>query len=262
MPLLNLCSNLTSLVKLRVYFVKELTCLPDEMLRNNVSLQHLWVSVCGEFREFPQSLYNLCSLKSLMINSCTNFSSFPVPSGENYLTSLQCFHLYNCDGLTSLPSGILEHCHSLESLRVYYNNNLVSFPLHVGEMTSLSCLGLSHCPNLISVPTGGLHRITGVRRLEIGPFSEMVDFEEFQLIFNGIQSLHTLEVWGHLHWDSLPYQLMQLSDLTEIKIYGFGIEALPHRFGDLTSLERLTLVRCKRLQYLDFLDAMPKLRYL
>uniref|UniRef100_M0ZZD1 Cc-nbs-lrr resistance protein n=1 Tax=Solanum tuberosum TaxID=4113 RepID=M0ZZD1_SOLTU len=87
-------SNLTSLVNLRVYFVKELTCLPDEMLRNNVSLQHLWVSVC------------------------------------------------------------------------------------------------------------------------------------------------------------------------EIKIYGFGIEALPHRFGDLTSLERFTLVGCKRLQHLDFSDAMPKLRYL
>ncbi|WMV51550.1 hypothetical protein MTR67_044935 [Solanum verrucosum] len=154
MPLLNLCSNLTSLIKLRVYFVKELTCLPDEMLRNNVSLQHLWVSECGS-----------------------------------------------------------------------------------------------------------LHLITGLRRLEIGPFSEMVDFEEFQLIFNGIQSLHTLEVWGHLHWDSLPYQLMQLSDLTEIKIYGFGIEALPHRFGDLTSLERLTLVGCKwLLQHSNFSDAMPKLR--
>uniref|UniRef100_A0A3Q7IH54 Uncharacterized protein n=1 Tax=Solanum lycopersicum TaxID=4081 RepID=A0A3Q7IH54_SOLLC len=52
-----------------------------------------------------------------MIDSCTNFSSFPVPTGENYLTSLQCFHLYNCDGLTSLPSGMLEHCCYLESLR-------------------------------------------------------------------------------------------------------------------------------------------------
>ncbi|KAH0768456.1 hypothetical protein KY285_004327 [Solanum tuberosum] len=63
MPLLNLCSNLTSLVDLVVSNVKELTCLPDEMLRNNVSLQHLSVSECGEFRELPQSLYNLHSLK-------------------------------------------------------------------------------------------------------------------------------------------------------------------------------------------------------
>ncbi|XP_049394217.1 putative disease resistance protein RGA3 [Solanum stenotomum] len=77
MPLLNLCSNLTSLVKLSVNAVKELTCFPDEMLRNNVSLQHLSVSGCGEFRELPQSLYNLHSLKSLMIDKCTNFSSFP-----------------------------------------------------------------------------------------------------------------------------------------------------------------------------------------
>ncbi|KAH0753274.1 hypothetical protein KY285_006422 [Solanum tuberosum] len=261
MPLLNLCSNLTSLVLLSVYDVKELTCFPDEILRNNVSLQHLSVADCREFHELPQSLYNLHFLKSLRINLCTNFSSFPVPTGENYLTSLQSLQLISCDGLTSLPRGMLEHCRSLESLKVFNCNNLVSFPLHVGEKPSLSYLNISKCPKLISVPTGGL-RLTGLQHLEIGPFSEMVDFEAFQLIFDGIQSLHTLEVWGHLHWDSLPYQLMQLSDLIEIKIYGFGIKALPHRFGNLTSLERLMLMGCKRLQHLDFSDAMPKLRYL
>ncbi|KAG5581854.1 hypothetical protein H5410_052481 [Solanum commersonii] len=233
MPLLNLCSNLTSLVMLRV-----------------------------EFHELPQSLYNLHSLKILRIGRCPSFSSFFVPSGENYLTSLQKFWLWNCDGLTNLPSGMLEHCRSLESLRVDYCKNLVSFPLHVGEMHSLSHLALSHCPKLICVPTGGVHHLTGLRHLVIGPFSEMVDFEEFQLIFNGIQSLHTLEVWGHLHWVSLPYQLMQLSDLIEIKIYGFGIKALPHRFGNLKSLERLMLMGCKRLQHLDFSDVMPNLCHL
>ncbi|KAK4724493.1 hypothetical protein R3W88_027272 [Solanum pinnatisectum] len=153
MPLLNLCSNLTSLVMLRVYDVKELTCFPDEILRNNVSLQFLSVEECREFHELPQSLYNLHSLKILRIGRCPSFSSFSVPSGENYLTSLQNFWLWNCDGLTNLPSGMLEHCRSLESLRVDYCNNLVSFPLHVGKMHSLSHLGLSRCPKLICVPT-------------------------------------------------------------------------------------------------------------
>ena len=64
MPLLNLCSNLTSLITLGVYSVKELTYVPDEMLCNNVSLQHLRISDCREFQELPQSLYNLHSLKS------------------------------------------------------------------------------------------------------------------------------------------------------------------------------------------------------
>ncbi|KAK4724875.1 hypothetical protein R3W88_027654 [Solanum pinnatisectum] len=92
----------------------------------------------------------------------------------------------------------------------------------------------------------------------------MVDFEAFQLIFNGIQqllSLHNLAVHGRGHWDSFPYQLMQLSSLTHIHICDFGIEALPHRLESLTSLETLHLLRCKRLQHLDFSDAMPKLRY-
>uniref|UniRef100_M1AR28 Cc-nbs-lrr resistance protein n=1 Tax=Solanum tuberosum TaxID=4113 RepID=M1AR28_SOLTU len=265
MPLLNLCSNLTSLIGLEVYDMKELTCLPDEMLRNNISLQNLMVSGCGEFRELPQSVYNLHSLKHLTIGNCTNFSSFPVPSEENYLTSLQDLRLLDCDGLSSLPSGMLEHCRSLETLSVSCCDNLVSFPLHVGEMPSLSYLYISQCPKLISLPSGGIHHLTELSELEIGPFSEMVDFEAFQLIFNGIQqllSLRTLWVYGHGHWDSLPYQFMQLSDLTKIQIYGFGIEALPHRFCNLTSLGTLRLVRCKRLQNLDFSYVMPKLQYL
>ncbi|WMV52129.1 hypothetical protein MTR67_045514 [Solanum verrucosum] len=262
MPLLNLCSNLTSLVYLDVCNVKELICLPDEMLRNNVSLQHICVSNCGEFRELPQSLYNLHSLKRLMIDSCTNFSSLPVPNGDNYLTSLQSLTLFKCDGLISLAIGMLDQCRSLEFLMVSFCNNLVSFPLHVWEMPSLSFLNISQCPKLISVPEVGLHRFTGLRVLEIGPFSEMVDFDAFRLIFNGIQqllSLRVLMVYGHGHWDSLPYQLMQLSDLREINIADFGIEALPPRLDNLTSLESLSLVRCKRLQHLNFSNVMPKL---
>ncbi|KAH0752500.1 hypothetical protein KY285_005648 [Solanum tuberosum] len=176
MPLLNLCSNLTSLVKLSVSFVEELTCFPDEMLRNNVSLQHLSVSNCREFRELPQSLYNLHSLKSLIIQCCTNFSSFPVPSGENYLTSLQNLQLWSCGGLASLPSGMLEKCRSLQNLRVNYCNNLVSFPLHAGDMPSLSYLSIAHCPKLDSVPTGGpspSHQVKGIgnwSRLRYGGF--------------------------------------------------------------------------------------------
>ncbi|KAH0674692.1 hypothetical protein KY284_014877 [Solanum tuberosum] len=165
------CSNLTSLVKLTVDDVKELTCVPDEMLRNNVSLQHLLVSLCRKFRELPQNLYNLHSLKSLRISFCPNFSSFPVPTGDNYLTSLQSLELCHCDRLTSLPSGMLNHCLSLVSWNVINCNNLVPFFL----------------------PARGLYRL-GI--LRIGPFSEMVDFEAFQLIFNGIQqllSLRTLE---------------------------------------------------------------------
>ncbi|KAG5582664.1 hypothetical protein H5410_053291 [Solanum commersonii] len=163
MPSLNLCSNLTSLVELSVFAVKELTCFPD----------------------------------------------------ENYLTSLQVLYLWNCDGLASLPSGILEQCQSLQNLRVNY---------------------------------WGLHHLTRLRELEISPFSDMVDFEAFQLTFNGIHqllSLRSLLVFGHLHWDSLPYQLMQFSALTHISICDFGIKALPHRPNNLTSLEILHLKLCR-----------------
>ncbi|KAG5581244.1 hypothetical protein H5410_051871 [Solanum commersonii] len=130
---------------------------------------------------------------------------------------------------------MLDHCLSLVSLNVFHCNNLVPFPL----------------------PSGDLHRL-GI--LRIGPFSEMVNFEAFQLIFNGIQqllSLRRLCVYGRLQWDSLPSQLMELSHLTHIYIYDFEIEALPHSLDNRTSLETLQLMRCKRLQHLDFSDAYP-----
>uniref|UniRef100_A0A0V0I7Z8 Uncharacterized protein n=1 Tax=Solanum chacoense TaxID=4108 RepID=A0A0V0I7Z8_SOLCH len=119
-------------------------------------------------------------------------------------------------------------------------------------------------PNWIVYPQGAF-TTSPVKGLEIGPFSEMVDFEAFQLIFNGIQQLLSLRIClcsGLGHWNSLPYQLMQLSALKHIHICDFGIEALPHRLDNLTSLEVLHLVRCKRLQHVDFSDAMPKLQLL
>ncbi|KAG5582643.1 hypothetical protein H5410_053270 [Solanum commersonii] len=321
-PLLNLCINLTSLnfvlkliqklyqkyqdkstniTALSITYknnnlhhliirdVKQLTCLTDEILRNNFSLEHLLVLNCGEFRELPQSLYNLRSLKTLSIGDCTNFSSIPVSRGENHLTSLLKLRLYYCDGLTSLSSGLLEHYRSLESLNVNKCNNLVSLPLHVWEMPSLSYLKKSKCPKLESVPAGSLHCLTGLRTLRIGPFSELVDFEAFQLIFNGIQqlsSLRVLWVYGHAHWDSLPYQHLEFSSVTEIGITDFGIKAFPIEtlelvsckqlqhllindcpylealsdgLGNLVSLVELSLSNCKNLQHLPSRDAMRRL---
>lgn len=196
MPLLNLYNNLTSLVKLNVSKVKELTCFPEEMLHNNISLQ------------LPQSLYNLHSLRILKISLFPNFHTFSIFDGEKYLTSLKSLGFTKCNRLTNLPSRILQHYRSLEYLTVNNCKNLVSYPLHFGEMPSLSQLDMLECPKLISVHTGGLHCLTGLRKLEIGPFSKMVDFEAFQLIFNGIQqllSLYKLRVHGRANWESLPH---------------------------------------------------------
>lgn len=55
---------------------------------------------------------------------------------------------------------------------------------------------------------------------------------------------------------------MELSILPRIEINNFGIEALPHSLGNLTSLEVLIINRCEWLQHLDFSDAMCKLRHL
>ncbi|KAG5580210.1 hypothetical protein H5410_050837 [Solanum commersonii] len=113
MPLFNLCRNLTSLVKLIVDDVKELTCLPDE-IQKTILLFNIYLSqTVGSFVNCHIWRYHFNSLHSL--------------------------ELSNYDGLTSLPSGMPEHCWSL---KVDKCNNLVSFPLHFGEVPSLSYLDI------------------------------------------------------------------------------------------------------------------------
>ncbi|XP_015164580.1 putative disease resistance protein RGA4 isoform X2 [Solanum tuberosum] len=264
----------------------EITALPNSICEL-YNLQTFRVINCFSLQKLPYEMRNMISLRHIYYTSvdetsghwggwCLHNEHFQIPLNMGQLTSLQTLKFFKVGlekgrqieelgHLISLPIGMLDQCRSLEFLCVSCCNNLVSFPLHVWEMPSFSFLDITECPKLISVPKVGLHHLTGLLRLGIGPFSEMVDFDAFQLIFNGIQqllSLRDLEVYGRGHWDSLPYQIMQLSDLREITIADFGIEALPPRLDNLTSLESLTLVRCKQLQHLNFSDAMPKLRLL
>ncbi|KAL2506929.1 putative disease resistance RPP13-like protein 1 [Abeliophyllum distichum] len=258
LPLSNIISssNLTSLVKLSIWRISELTCLVDDLFYKNQNLAYLELWTCkklayipqlrgcgaslkklliygsDELRELPDDLGSLESLESLTIFGCENLQLIPYPSGQKGLSSLQSLQICDCKRLSNLPSEMLESCTSLQSLSVFKNENLTSFP----ELS-------------------GMVWFNSLRYLEIGGFLNSNILEVIGLL----KSVQTLSLYGRADLVSLPYQLQNLTSLKELWIKDFGIEELPNWLGNLSSLERVYLWNCEKLRHLPSKEAMQRL---
>ncbi|KAL2454129.1 putative disease resistance RPP13-like protein 1 [Abeliophyllum distichum] len=255
-------SNLTSLFRLRIWNISELTCLVDDLFYKNqnlayldlwtckklayipqlqgcgASLQQLEIMRCNELRKLPDDLGSLESLETLKIIDCENLQLIPYPSGQKGLSSLQSLEISNCKRLSNLPSEMLESCTSLQSLRVFSCENLTSFP----ELS-------------------GMVWFNSLRELGIGDFLNSNILEVIGLL----KSVQILHLHGREDWVSLPYQLQNLTSLKVLWIKDFEIEELPDWLGNLSSLENLFLRNCEKLRHLPSKEAMQrltKLRYL
>ncbi|KAL4600679.1 hypothetical protein ACB092_11G215700 [Castanea dentata] len=189
-----------------------------------------------------ESYRDLSSLTHLLIFSCPNFVSFF--SGGICTLNLTSITIRGCDKLKSLP----------ENMRTL-------FP-------SLEYLVVSHCPKLESFPEGGLPLNLVVLHV----------FYCDKLFSRGLQDLHSLrriEINGDncKEVESFPEEAMLPPTLTDIYItYLPGLKSLKG-FQHLTSLKKLNVFDCDKLQYLpeegfptslESLDISycPKLQYL
>ncbi|CAI9762864.1 unnamed protein product [Fraxinus pennsylvanica] len=199
---------------------------------------------------------------------CRSLQSISHQSGQKCPPlSLRRLTITDCSELSCLPSEMIESTRCLELLSVTGCEKLISFPIDLGELPCISVLFINSCPELRSLPKG-IGRFSNLTELDIGGFSESIDFNSFQAALDCIQqskSLRELSLYGWEHWDSLPYQLQNLTSLRHLKSEGFGIEALPEWFGGLTSLFVLILCKLKKLKHMPSKEAMQrltKLKYL
>ncbi|KAL2494313.1 putative disease resistance RPP13-like protein 1 [Forsythia ovata] len=248
------CSNLTSLVSLRIVACTNLAYIP--YLRGcRASLKQLDIRYCHELRELPDDLGSLESLETLRIVGCDNLQLIPYPGGQKGLSSLRSLVISWCKSLSNLPSEMLESCTSLQSLKVYNCENLTLF-LELSGMGSLRKLGVRGCKNITSIPElSGMVWLNSLRELKIGGFSNS---DTLELIEN-IKSIQILELYGRADWVSLPYKLQNLTSMEVLKIDDFGIEELPDWLGNLSSLEELILFKCEKLRHLPSKEAMQRL---
>uniref|UniRef100_A0A5B7BJU5 Putative disease resistance protein RGA3 n=1 Tax=Davidia involucrata TaxID=16924 RepID=A0A5B7BJU5_DAVIN len=230
LPLTKICVNLTTLTALSIHDMSELTCLLDGLLPNNKCLEKLLISSCSMLTHIVPHVRGCDSyLRSLDINECEKLSNLP-------------------DDLHTLSS--------LKTLGVYSCYNLISFPDLQG-LHSLSDLVISDCYKLTCLPEG-LGCLTRLNKLEIGPFSkELNSFPSLDGIQHLSVSLRYLTIGGWPHFDTLPEQLQHFTALEDMLLFGFGVEALPEWFGNLSSLERLYLGSFEKLKYLP--EAMRRL---
>ncbi|XP_071910416.1 putative disease resistance protein RGA3 [Coffea arabica] len=227
-------------------------------------LKRLVVDGCENLRELPEDLYQFQALEHLKILRCPRINSFglnPNKGQKSLLKSLEEFGISECNGLTRLPGEMFESCTSLRELDLRFCPNLVSFPLDLRRTPSLETFWLTWCPNLNTEMPSGFGYLTNLRRVLIGGIS---DFSVMEFDWAGLASSSTLQ---HVHLGgmpgtkSLPHQLQDLTNITSLDLQYFGaIEALPDWLGNLASLEKLTLFRCEKLEYLPSMAAMDRLK--
>ncbi|XP_027166483.1 putative disease resistance protein RGA3 [Coffea eugenioides] len=234
----------------------------------------------------PQHLVGLESLEELTVIGCPSLESISIPKGRKYLTALRGLEIFSCRGLThlSIPQIFESEWDStsspfsssgtcppfplpLEELRVSDCLNLISFPIDLTRTPSLSILDISGCEKLTDLPKGKHCSLTSLRYLYIGPFSKTTtELHSFLDLFDALPpphpyfpSLSDLHLYGWPHWESLPEQLQHLSALRNLVLDGFGVKSLPDWFGKLSSLERLILWGCEKLQNLPSHQSMRSL---
>ncbi|GKU88574.1 hypothetical protein SLEP1_g2824 [Rubroshorea leprosula] len=136
--------DLTSLTTLRIHGIKDLSCLPQGMLKSLGALQMLKVSNCTELTSLWKKgigLKNIASLEHLEIKGCSKFVSLVV-NEQGLPCSLEDMESMNCGNLEK-PS--------LKSLQVESCPRLLSFP-ETGCLSTLRCIKLKDCAALITLP--------------------------------------------------------------------------------------------------------------
>ncbi|XP_027119940.1 putative disease resistance protein RGA4 [Coffea arabica] len=288
-----ICNSFETLTSLCIDNVNGLTELPIVLFENNPNLANLKLRDCRDMIQFldfssdvgsTQYLVGLESLEELLVCRCQSLKSISIPRAHQHLTALRKLIIFMCNGLThlSIPQvceSAWDSCSSLssdtpppppplplEKLEIWGCPNLISFPMHLSRTPSLSFLDIPYSKKLNDLPKGKLYSLTSLRELGIGPFSKTPELHSFLDLFGALPpshpyfpSLSKLILYGWPHWESLPEQLQHLSALTVLELDSFGVKLLPDWFGKLSSLERLYLYNCKKLENLPSDQTMRSL---
>ncbi|XP_058078461.1 disease resistance protein RGA2-like isoform X1 [Magnolia sinica] len=212
--LLGSVAKLTSLSSLRIEGFKELTLLPDRLLRNHTHLSTLSIRCCPKLELLPGDLGNLAALESLTISYCHELLS--LPEELQNLTSLRLLRIEGCNGLTSLR---LQGLSSLQDLTIQQCRSLTSFIGRLQHLAAFRSLLINICPQLASLPEGMQH----------------------------LMSLRKLFIWNCHKLTSLPEGLRHATTLQELEVGNCrSLTALPEWIGNLSSLRHLEISGCHK----------------
>ncbi|GLT96340.1 hypothetical protein SLE2022_139680 [Rubroshorea leprosula] len=255
--------NLTSLIKLRIWGIAELTCLPESFTRSLTALETLNIGYCNDLTclweegaEIEQSLLPF-SLKHLTLEQCRALKSLPnammVQMDEScssntsmLMLRLEKLVICGCDSLKSFPRGRLPI--TLKYLRMVDCMGLESLPDVDGDNNNNNLyLEIGNVPCLYS--SEGCHQLPAfLKRFEVWG-DKLKSFPKRMLQHcTGLQSIF---ISNCKMLNSLP-TLDYVSNLVELYIRGCGVlESLSEELGLCTpNLKSLHIGECENFKYL------------
>ncbi|KAL7612578.1 hypothetical protein Lser_V15G05625 [Lactuca serriola] len=153
--------------------------------------------------------------------------------------------IINCTGLVSIKS--IQGLTSLKYLMITYCLSPLEITNLPNQCHSLKTLDITYCLNLTSLPQKMFDCFAFLNELRVGPFSkELNSFPSLQGIEKLRNHLHELSMIGWDHWESIPEEIQHLTSLTQLGIYGFGIQELPMWLTNMSSIQCLRFY-CKGL---------------
>ncbi|XP_065874626.1 putative disease resistance protein RGA3 isoform X2 [Euphorbia lathyris] len=212
-------------------------------------LENLSIQCCAKLTGFP--MRDLSALVKMEIKECEELRF--IFDEQKSFPSVKTLSIVGCPKLTYLRNWLLSN-DSYEEFRVRRCEWLRFIPEDLGMQRSLISLQIYCCKGLRFFSEEILCKLTQLRKLSIGAFSEKLDDFRYLNRIKDLRRLEELEIWGSdvfgRKMSVLPNQLQKLARLQSLKIKGFtAMEALPEWLGDLQSLETISLNYCWQLQH-------------
>ena len=248
--------------------------IPEGMMDNKPSLQHLYIFDCYSLKSFPEKNPTI-ALKVLYIQNCKRLDFLPPASKTNQYALLE--HLClgsSCDPLISLPLGFFP---KLKSLSIWDCANLESLTMPEGiqkDLTSLEALEIRDCQKLVSFPEGGLpapnltsiwfsnckslkelpkklHTLISLQSMFVNNCPELISLSEGGLPSNLCLLSITFcdKIMLGMEWG-----LHRLDRLSQLEIEGGckNVESFPEEKLLPSNLNSLCISRFSNLKYLDY----------
>ena len=208
---------------------EKLECLIDESGDNVMPLLHyLEINNCYHLSSLPESLYDLTTLKSLVLVECRKLKH--ISSDIEYLSALRTLVIQSCSKMTSLPAS-LGKLVRLKSL-VLDNLPLKKLNRSLFNITGLQVLEL---------------RLNEISRLPLGRLGKLINLTTLILDCTSLVAI--------------PSSIKNLKKLENLEIKSGAITSLPK---SLTGLPALQWLKIRAINLKKAFDALSfrKLEYL
>ncbi|XP_049934872.1 disease resistance protein RPV1-like isoform X2 [Nymphaea colorata] len=236
MELPNELCQLTSLGKLILSHCSKLCSLPNQ-LGDPMSLTNL--AVGGTLlTKLPNSLGKLSIFENLLLDDCYQLKE--LPSSIGHLSKLKILDIGYCTSLATLPSSVGDAT-NLKKL-VLDATALEELPDTIGLLRKLEILSLGGCKMLKILPSS-MGKMRKLHHLDITE-SQIRELPED---FGCMSKLSVLHIGQNATLGSLPTSFSQLRSLAvlHVDLHNVSVEKIPENFGNLSSLQSLTLFNSK-----------------